>query len=280
MHIVDVGAMREGRDRYQPLVDAGIAEITGFEPNPAEFEALSARPGPYRYLRHFLGRGGPATFYRTHYAGCSSLLEPDGRLINLFTGINASVPEGNFQVVERSQVETMRLDDVGAEVVADLLKLDVQGGELDILRGGTGKLRNTLVIDTEVEFVPLYKDQPLLGDIQCFLRDQGFVLHKLIDIAGRSFKPFIMDKPAVPMSQLLWADGIFVRDFTRLDLYSDDDLLRAALILGIVYDSHDLAGLFLQDYDRRRGTSFAEAHRESFKQRKVRVLVANIKDRE
>ena len=57
------------------------------------------------------------------------------------------------------------------------------------------------------------------------------------------------------MSQLLWADAIFVRDFTRLDAYSDDDLLKAAAVLDVVYSSYDLAGLLLIEYDRRVKTS-------------------------
>ena len=86
-----------------------------------------------------------------------------------------------------------------------------QGYELEIMRHGTATLANTLVIECETEFVPLYKDQPLFGDVQCFLRDQGFMLHKLIDVAGRPFRPFNPPNPYQPMSQLLWADAIFVR---------------------------------------------------------------------
>ena len=35
IRIVDIGAMSEGADRYHPLVAAGLAEVTGFEPHPA-----------------------------------------------------------------------------------------------------------------------------------------------------------------------------------------------------------------------------------------------------
>ncbi len=82
------------------------------------------------------------------------------------------------------------------------------------MRNGTKKLQDVLVVETEVEFLALYKDQPLFGDLQVFLRDHGFVLHKLIDVAGRPFRPISPPNPHTPMSQLLWADAIFVRDFT------------------------------------------------------------------
>ena len=37
IQILDVGAMATGEERYHPLVASGLAEVTGFEPNPAEY---------------------------------------------------------------------------------------------------------------------------------------------------------------------------------------------------------------------------------------------------
>ncbi len=44
----------------------------------------------------------------------------------------------------------------------DLIKIDVQGAELDVFRGGGKALANALMVITEVEFVELYTGQPLL----------------------------------------------------------------------------------------------------------------------
>ena len=74
IQILDVGAMATGEERYHPLVASQLAQVTGFEPNPAEYARLQGREGPYRYLPHFLGSGQPATFHLTRYPGCSSLL--------------------------------------------------------------------------------------------------------------------------------------------------------------------------------------------------------------
>ena len=112
IQILDVGAMATGQERYHGLLATGLAQVTGFEPNPAEFARLKDRPGPYRYLPHFLGAGGPATFHLTRYPGCSSLLEPDPEVIDLFMTIGASPADGNFRVIKTEPVETMRLDDI------------------------------------------------------------------------------------------------------------------------------------------------------------------------
>jgi hypothetical protein len=95
------------------------------------------------------------------------------------------------------------LDDLDSSITIDYLKIDVQGYELEIMRNGRNKLSNAVVIESEVEFVPLYQNQPLLGDFQCFMRDEGFVLHKFIDVGGRPFRPFKPPNPFYPISQLL-----------------------------------------------------------------------------
>ena len=42
-------------------------------------------------------------------------------------------------------------------------------------------IKKTLMIVSEVEFIELYIDQPLFGDVSSFLKDQDFILHKFLD---------------------------------------------------------------------------------------------------
>src|SRR5581483_8890289 len=104
--IVDVGAMAEGGDRYDALVAAGLARVTGFEPNAENLRALAARSGPYRYLPHVIGSGAEATLHVTRYPGCTSLFEPDPAVIDLFSTIACAPPEGNFHVERTERVRT------------------------------------------------------------------------------------------------------------------------------------------------------------------------------
>jgi FkbM family methyltransferase len=277
LSILDIGAMMEGQERYHALVASGLATVTGCEPNPQQFAKLQGRPGPYRYLPVFLGGGGPATFNLTAYPGCSSLLEPDPAVINLFATIGTEDAKDNFHVWQSAPVETVWLDDLGPEVAPDYIKIDVQGAELDIFRHGTKKLAGVLAIEAEVEFLAMYKDQPLFGDMQVFLRDQGFVLHKLIDVAGRPFRPIAPPNPYTPMSQLLWADAIFVRDFTRIETYGDDDLLKTAALMDMVYHSYDFAAFLLREFDRRQKTELFTRYLQALQGRPLALQVLNIK---
>jgi FkbM family methyltransferase len=255
----DVGAMAEGRDRYESLLARNMANLTGFEPNAAEFEKLQAKGSARkRYLQYFLGKGGPATFHVTRYGGGCSLYQPDPSVIDLFTSIGATLPTGNLAVMATRPVTTTRLDDVPGVPPFDYLKIDVQGAELDVLQGAPTTLAQAVAIEVEVEFIPLYKDQPLFGHVQVFLQEHNFVLHKFIDICGRAFKPLLFNQnPCAPMSQVLWADAVFVRNFANPALYSDNQLLKAAAILYEVYNSHDLVHHLLSICDRRHASSLA-----------------------
>jgi FkbM family methyltransferase len=252
VEILDIGALSEGTDRYQPLVDRGQARVTGFEPNPTEYARLRERAGPYTYFPKFLGDGQPKTLHVARYPGCSSLLAPDPTVINMFTGIGAEPPGGNFAILKTEPVETTRLDDIDGLRAPDFLKIDVQGAELMVLENGRRTLESVLVLESEVEFLALYKDQPLFADIDAFLRSQGFLLHKLIEVAGRNFRPVVTPNPLEPISQILWADAVYVRDFRTLGRWTETQLVKAATVLHEVYLSYDLVNLLLLELDRRR----------------------------
>lgn len=278
--VVDIGAMIEGTPRYAPLLHYGGTTVVGFEPQQLQLEKLRASaPSSHTYLPHVLGKGGPARFHWTLYRGCSSLYEPDPGIIDLFSTMGAANPGGNFHVIETTEVKTSRLDDIEGVPSPDLVKIDVQGAELDVLEGGAATVSRALVIEAEAEFVPLYRDQPLFGDIHAFLRRHGFQFHKFIDVGGRGFAPFTHGKnPCLPISQLLWADAIFVRDFSNLPRFSDEDLLKGGIILDEVYRSFDLTAYLLTEYDRRRGSRLASQYLDELKRSPLSPMLLNLRE--
>src|SRR6185503_5009621 len=121
-----------------------------------------------------LGRvAGETTLNVAEDPGSSSLYEPDQEVI-------ATRPElTRIRVVDRVPVTLTTLDewaaDAGVERV-DALKLDVQGAALDVLAGAEERLSDVRVVETEVEFNPMYREQPLFADVDRFLRERDFVL--------------------------------------------------------------------------------------------------------
>lgn len=256
--IVDIGANPiDGAPPYATLLQAGDAEIIGFEPNPKALAALNAGKGPWEtYLPLAIADGRRHTLHVCRAPGMTSLLKPNHAVLRHFHGFPLW-----GEVLETVVVSTTRLDDVPETAGAHLLKLDIQGAELLALRNAPLRLKDALVVQAEVEFLRLYVDQPLFGDVDAHLRDTGFVFHRFFPLVSRMVCPMIINEDLYGgLSQALWADAIFVRDFTKPDALSDGDLLGMAMILHDCYQSFDLALAMLTEHDRRCRTTLGATY--------------------
>jgi FkbM family methyltransferase len=153
--------------------------IHAFEPIPELIAKLKVRFANQNNVTiHGVAMGAEAktiSFNVLNYIGSSSALNPSA-IVKGYHGEKMNVR----QVVDVQQV---RLEDVmptGCEV--DLLKLDLQGYELEALKGCGKLLERIKIITTEIEFVTLYGGQPLFGDIDVFLRAHGFRMLNLYEL--------------------------------------------------------------------------------------------------
>lgn len=256
--IVDIGAsLVDGPPVYHELLARGRARVVGFEPDPDALAALNRQKGPREtYLPYALGDGQRHTLHVCEARGMSSLLRPNAALLAHYHGF----PE--WAVVRATMpVDTVRLDDVREIAEIDFLKIDIQGAELMALRHGTRKLAHCTVIQAEVEFLPMYEGQPLFAELELHLRGLGFAFHRFASSASPVLKPLMVgNSVAGGLSQMLFADAVFVRDFARLGAWRANKLMNAAAVLHDVYRSYDLALLLLQEHDRRAGTACAAAY--------------------
>jgi FkbM family methyltransferase len=259
IHITDVGAMwlGEKEDPHERLLAKGAAKLVGFEPVQAECDKLNKmHAGRRLYLPYAIGDGTLRTFHLCNTVMTSSLYEPYSELLDKFQNL-----ENLTQVVERHPVQTRRLDDIDEVADTDYLKVDVQGAEWDVFQGAKRLLRNALVVHTEVEFVPLYREQPLFAEVDRALRESGFLLHNISGTASRMFKPLVNhDDLNAHGSQLLWADVVYIRNFMHLDQLLPTQLLKLAIILHEVYASLDTCAFVLQAYDRKTGDGLLDAY--------------------
>jgi FkbM family methyltransferase len=258
IQIVDVGANAvDGIPPYAELLKNNLAKVIGFEPNEEALSFLNKKKNSNEtYLPYCLGDGKIHTLNLCKASGMSSLLMPNYELLNYFYGF----PEW-AKIEKKVEIETKRLDDLPEIKTMDYLKIDIQGAELMVVENAQEKLKSTLVIDTEVEFVEMYKGQPLFSEVELFMRKQGFVFHKFHSTCSRIMQPLSKaNNPFAGLSQQLWADAIFIRDFTKFHLLSDLQLLKLATILHIVYRSYDIVLRLLIEHHKRFGSNFHIAY--------------------
>lgn len=81
-----------------------------------------------------------------------------------------------------------------------LLKLDIQGFELEALKGSSNSLSQFRLIQVELSFIKVYEGAPLYREVISFLEEHNFELF--------TFIPAFVDAKT---GRMLQADGIFVR---------------------------------------------------------------------
>ena len=221
--VADVGCRWGFADTWEELGDR--CRAIGFEPDEDECEQLRERYRDRPWVEIValaLGaRAGAATLHITREPACSSLYQPIDEVIDRHPRLESQ------RLATREQIELVTLDDWCASTSVervDLIKLDTQGSELDVLRGATRTLDRVVAVQTEVEFNRMYEAQPLFGDVDRFLRDHGFTLWQLDNLAHHRqrgtrsslrHRNQLFDFDVVRFSrrpgQLFWADALFVR---------------------------------------------------------------------
>src|SRR5947209_2127459 len=160
--VLDVGCRWGFADFWQQL--SPYIVLYGFDPDPVECERLRASykdPNVHLVPLALADEPGERTLYLTREMACSSLYRPDPSL-------TASLPElACASEVGTSKIRVTTLDEWSAANGVsgiDFIKLDTQGAELDVLRGGGRALDSVRALEVEVEFNPIYMGQPLIVD--------------------------------------------------------------------------------------------------------------------
>jgi FkbM family methyltransferase len=176
--IVDGGANVGGmttlfRKQYPSAV------IHAFEPIPELGEKLRVNfardPRVVVHVKALGERRETRNFQITENLVSSSLFAPGGRL--------AKYHGGKVAVQRAVEVDVVALREAVFTPHIDILKLDLQGGELAALKGcGEKLLKSTKIIELEAMFAEVYDGQPLFADVDAFLRGKGFRLYNLYDL--------------------------------------------------------------------------------------------------
>jgi len=180
--IYDIGAYRGGWTRLAAEVFPHAAFVL-FEANRDHAGELAA--SGRRHVIAALGAedGGTRAFHVP--------LAGDVTGASLYVENTSHYGQANLQVRE---VETVRLDTVVAREklpAPDLIKIDVQGAELEVLAGAPEALRAAGALIVEVSFVDYNKGGPLAADVIAAVDRLGFRCADLCEV-HRSSRNFVL----------------------------------------------------------------------------------------
>lgn len=203
--IFDLGA-HEGHLSEKYLSIFPDSQIFAFEPSYEAFAILSKRfehtPKVTCSKTAVASQTGSAQLFLNRFNQTNSLL-PAAPEVNTY--LDAELVEN----LGTAQVDTITLDDFcrsNAIKRINLLKMDVQGGELMVLEGAQKLLSEGAIemIYTEVNFVNLYKDQVGFHELSDYLSKHGFALYGFYYLSyGKN-------------GMLAWSDALFLHPGTQM----------------------------------------------------------------
>lgn len=243
LHVIDVGGAMGPETRWQ-IAPRNCIRFMSFEPDVRSHEDLTNGANGDVVLPVGLANGnGKRTLHLTAGPFASSLYPPNASVLKDFGVWPWYEPAGE------ATVEVDRLDSCIARYPnwrADFIKVDVEGADLDVLKGGREVLDTTFGLQVEVAFLDRNNGAPNQAEIDLWLREVGFRPHLLYrehwiranGVHGAYSQP-----------QLSWGDAVYFRDrnWVTTHLGSIDDasecersLARFILML-LVYGAHDYA---------------------------------------
>jgi FkbM family methyltransferase len=195
--VIDVGANDGG---FALLINKILPDafIYSFEPINSCFIELQKNTSSIKNIKYFnyaLGdKEEEKIFYQNEFSPSSSFLQVQQKHVEAFP-FTANTKSINVLVE--------KLDNLNSSINFNkkvLLKIDVQGFELNVLKGAQNVLKKIDMIFCEISFAELYKDQPAFGEILEYLENYNF----------KYFGNF--EQLADPLSnKILQADAIFIK---------------------------------------------------------------------
>jgi FkbM family methyltransferase len=180
--ILDVGA-NVGDVAEAALLSYPNAKVICFEPVSDTFQMLQSRLQPhpgraYFYKSALSDRAGTEEINITSFHGANSL-EPQAKL---HQDLNPHVRE-----LRKEKIDLVRLDDVAGSFPVDkidILKIDVEGHEVPVLKGGRNFIANN--VDVVIIEISLMRDASFenqaLFEIFDFMHSTGFRLINVLDV--------------------------------------------------------------------------------------------------
>jgi len=172
--LVDVGGYKGIQERWKKIEQ--FIDFHTFEPNPTEAKKISGNSKKLSVHNEALSdHDGEIVLNICKEPGVSSVLEPNIDFLKNFRDIE------RYEIVNKLNVKCKKLDSVNINKI-DFIKIDVQGYNLEVLKGSIESLKKCIGVEIECEFKQIYKNQSMFKDVENFLNNSNFELIDFLDI--------------------------------------------------------------------------------------------------
>jgi FkbM family methyltransferase len=250
---VDVGAAQGLLPHWESL--DGIALIYQIEPREDACRTLEVRnaaredPGLYRVVCAAVsGTDGPRVLYVSNAPTGTSLLKTDPKSVPDcadYVDLNYLYPMSEQQIETRSLATLLR---ERGETQLDLIKLDIQGAELEVLRGlGPDLVAGVLGVELEIGMHTFYPEETRFCAVEAFMQSAGLELFDLrvarvhrpkdsqFDYYQRKVFGVYENSPTI--SARIWeVDAIYFRRRSALLAERDASTLRRMMLSYCTYN--------------------------------------------
>ena len=272
IQLLDVGAQGGIEPRWKS-VEKNL-EYLGLEGDLSEFKKINqnllSRESKTSY-RVVGNEPGKKIFYISREPGKSSLYKPNKNFLNKFDAW------ARFETIEKIEVEVHQIDKITNQK-PDFVKLDIQGGELNALKGAQNVLDNCLGVEIEVEFAELYENQPIFSEVNDFMDKLGFEIIDFVNLRKWN------RTEGITGGQLVFGDALYLKKDTEKLLFeeSQSSLFKLIAIL-ILYGKFDYARSLLEKSKHEKAfqllsnnSDFKKIERMQFRVSKINFYISRI----
>lgn len=238
--LIDVGGAMGPEERWQAL-RPDFVRIMSFEPDARSLDDLDDNQQDVIVPIGLGAVPGGRTLYLTEGPFASSLYRPNEDVLRDFAVMPWYVAAGAVEI-EIDTLEAVLERHPGWR--ADFIKVDVEGADLDVLKGAGHFLDAALGVQVEASVADRNISAPLQPELDLWLRSQGLIPFQFIrehwirknGVHGATSRP-----------QLAWADVVYFRSrdavIERMRAAGDNAPIELAHMLAILlaYAVHDYA---------------------------------------
>jgi hypothetical protein len=149
------------------------------------------------------GVAGKRAFYSRAFPECSSFLEPKQDLVAAY-GM-----ERYFQLKEVLKLECATVSELLAEQKirrVDLFKTDLEGLDFEILRSAPELVSQSLCVQSELRFQPIFQGEPPFHEVVSYLAGLGF---ELVHLRAETWKYATASRKLLRDGRTVWTDALF-----------------------------------------------------------------------